>query len=170
MKTLILALAILAGTTGCKAIQSAETKLDSLSDAQLAAYLQEGAAFAAQYGLQMAQKKFPKDAARIKADAAQADTFVRQTILQALQGAPTGQVVLSMMGQFGTLVENTTLSQVELAVGAVIVSIPLPKNPADKLSPRAQASAVGFFTGLAMGIEKNAGITPAPPVAPAPPK
>lgn len=168
MKTLILALAVLVGTSGCKAIQSAETKLDSLSDAQLAAYLQEGASFAAQYGLQMAQKKFPSDAARIKTDAGQVDTFIRNVILPALQGQPTGQVVTSLIAQFGTLVQNTTLSQVDLAVSAVALSIPLPKIPTDKLSPRAQAASVGFFTGLSQGIEKNAGITP--PAPPPPPK
>ena len=169
MKTSVALFAFLAfGPVGCKAVQAVETKLDSLSDAQLAAYLQEGASFAAQYGIGAAQAKFPNNAARILTDAKNVDTVIRTVVLPALQGAPTGQVVTATIAQVTALMQNTTLEKLDVMVNAVVPSLPLPTNPADKLSPRAQAAAIGFFTGVAEGIEKKAGLTPPPVPTPAP--
>jgi len=161
-------LGIVLSTSGCKAITALETKLDSLSDAQLAAYLQEGALYAAKYGITAAQAKYPKDAARIKGDATQIDGFLRNTVIPALSGAPTSAVLSGLIQQVSTLVQNTTLSEYEIVVQGVIISLPLPANPADKLSSRAAGAAVGFFTGLAQGIEQAEGLPSPAPVTPTP--
>lgn len=174
MKALIFAVAIAAGMTGCKAIAAAEHKLDNLSDDQLAGYLELGAQATAKYGIQMASKKFPNEAPRIKTDAIALDNLIRQVVLPAFSGAPTAQVLTQMVQQISAKVRNTTLDAYELPIQAILLDVPLPPLPTDKLSPRTVKGIVGFFSGVAEGIESAEnlpGPTPAPvppPPAPAP--
>jgi len=168
MKLLTLALAIAFSATGCSAIKSAEHKLDSLSDDQLASYLEDGSKAAAKYGIQAANRKFPGKAAQIKADFQTIDDVIHNIVLPALAGAPSAQVLGQVVKAVTDKVKNTTLDNYEVYVQTILLSVPLPANPTDKLSPRSVKAIQAFFLGIVEGGEEAEGITPAPAPAPVP--
>jgi hypothetical protein len=168
MKLLMLALAIAFSATGCSAIKSAEHKLDSLSDDQLASYLEEGSQAAVKYAIQAANKKFPTRVAQIKADFQVIDDSIRKIVLPALAGAPTAQVLGQLVQTVTDKLKNSTLDNYEVYVQTVLLSVPLPQNPSDKLSARSVKGISAFFTGIVEGGEQAEGITPPPAPAPAP--
>src|SRR4029077_10904743 len=170
MKILAVLLGVLSfASVGCTAIKH---KLDGISDDQLAAYLEEGAQFATSKGISMATKKWPDRAAQIKTDAIAIDKAIREVVIPAFSGEPTAQVLTQILAQITAKVRNTTLDTFELVFEGVLLQVPLPPNPTDKLSPRTTKGIIGFFTGSAEGIEKAEGLpnpTPAPVPPPPPP-
>jgi hypothetical protein len=168
MKAFTLVLAIALSATGCSAIKSAEHKLDSLSDDQLAQYLEEGSKAAAKYGIQAANRKFPGRAAQIKADFQVVDDAIRKVVLPALAGAPTAQVLGQVVQTVTDKLKNTTLDNYEVYVQTILLSVPLPANPADKLSARSVKGIQAFFMGIVEGGEEAEGIAPPPTPAPTP--
>lgn len=167
MKILVALLAFVSlSSVGCTAIKH---KLDSVSDDQLASYLEEGAQFATKKGIAMATKKWPDKVAAIKTDAIAIDNAIRQVVIPAFSGEPTAQVLTQILAQINAKVKNTTLDAYELIFEGVLLQVPLPPNPTDKLSLRTTKAIVGFFTGAAEGIEQAEGLPgPAPAPVPAP--
>lgn len=167
MKAFTLVLAIALSATGCSVIKDARHKLDSLSDDQLASYLEEGSKAAAKYAIQAANKKYPTRVAQIKTDFQVFDDAVHTIVLPAFAGAPTAQVLSQVVQNITAKLKNTTLDSYEVYVQTILLSVPLPPNPTDKLSPRAVKGINAFFTGLVEGGEEAEGIV-SPPPAPAP--
>jgi len=168
MKLLTLVLAIAISATGCSVIKDARHKLDSLSDDQLAAYLEEGSKAAAKYAIQAANKKFPDRVAQVKKDFQVFDDAVHTIVLPALAGAPTAQVLSQLVQNITAKVKNTTIDNYEVYIQTILLSVPLPANPTDQLSPRTVKAVSAFFLGLVEGGEEAEGIVSPPVPAPAP--
>lgn len=179
MKTLLaLLLAVLSlSSIGCTAVKH---KLDSLSDDELAMYVEEGAQVTAKYGLSLAAKKWPNEADKIKADAIVIDNALRTIAIPAFSGASTAQVTKATLDQvirqLGDRIKGTKLEQYEMAFASILYQIPLPATVTEGLSERTLKSLAAFFTGIAEGIEKAEGLpgpvptpVPAPTLAPVPP-
>jgi hypothetical protein len=161
-----LAIGLLVALSSC-------AQVNQLSDDQLAADLNVAARGAAKYSLVVALQKFPAEATRITADAKTLDTVIQQNVLQLFSGAATADVARSAIDTALSLLKNKitdarVLAIIGLAETAIVTELPLPKNPADKLSPRTSKAIVGIFSGLSSGIEQ-ALPAPAPPPPPPPP-
>lgn len=179
MKLAILAILPMAfAAIGCRTINHA---LDSLSDAELAAYLEDGAKIGTSRGIGYALKKYPDKKDQITKDGKIADDTIRNVIVPVFSGAKSADVTRAALDQMIMLLASKlSTSQIDLLVviaGTVATQVPMPANPADKLSPRTKLGIAAFFTGMAEGIESALGIPgptpvppPAPPPAPPPPK
>jgi hypothetical protein len=171
-KALALAAAIAAfSAVGCSSVTHA---LDRLSDDELAKFLETSAQKTTQAGIQFALKKNPDKAAQIQKDGLAADQVIRGPILTALSGSSGGTVLKSAfdvaMSQLSSKLSGTTLDNLILVANIAEAQLPLPVTGA--LSPRLQKALVGFFTGMAEGLEaalKIPGPTPPPAPPPAPP-
>lgn len=146
------------------------------SDDQLAADLNVGAKAVVKYSLSAALRKYPAEASKITADAKIADQVLVQNIIPIFGGASTKDVLRSAVDQALTQLkakvsDPRVSAAIELGTELIIADVPLPKNPADKLSDRTKKALSGVFSGISKGIEAVLAppVPPSPPPVPAPP-
>lgn len=165
---------------GCTTITH---ELDRLSDDELASYLEAGAQKATGFGVKYAIKKNPDKMAQIQKDGTLGDQIIREVMIPAFTNSASGTVLKGAIdvavAKLASKLSGSPIDTILMVADTLVAQVPLPKNPADKLSPRLQKAIGASFLGMAEGLEQALGIPspvptpvvppPAPPPSPAPP-
>lgn len=167
MKTLLAILPLM--FVGCSAISTARHELDSIPDDQLASYLEKAGQSATAVAVKFAINSYPDRTTQIQKDGAVIVQTIRTIIVPALTNAPLGTVAKGAIdlaiSQLSKQLAGSPLATVASVAETVSTLVPLPQNPADKLSPRLQKATSSSFLGIAEGLEKALNIPPPAPAA-----
>lgn len=158
----MLALFALALTGGCKSI-------NEIPDSQFADDIRTISYNSVYLGFKAVLNNNPGRYAQLAADVKTTTGIIRTNVYPVFTGGTTGDVLSSAidtaLAQLS--VSSTVTDVVKIALMAVKMQIKLPDNPAEALSPRIKLALLGFFSGVADGLDQAVKDTPAPSPAPA---
>lgn len=167
MKTWLLAILPLC-IVSCSSVTAAVThELDSISDDQLASYLEKAGSSATRVSVKFAINTYPDRTVQIQKDGAVIVRAIREVIVPALTNAPLGTVAKGAIdlavAQLSKQLTGSPLATIASVADTVVELVPLPANPTDKLSARLQKGIASSFLGIAEGLEKALNIPPPAP-------
>lgn len=162
----LLALCALTFVGGCKTVAQ-------IPDDQFANGINVAAYNSTYYGFKAVLDNNPGRYAQLAADVKTTTGIIRANVLPVFSGASTGDV---LVGAVDTAlkqlsVSSTVTNVVKIALAVVETQVHLPTNPAEKLDNRTKMALLGFFKGVADGLDqavKDAAPSPAPDASTAP--
>lgn len=119
------------------------------------------------YGFKAVLNNNPGRYAQLTADAKTTSDIIRNNVLPVFTST-TGEVLVGAvdLALSQLSVSSTVTDVVKVALSLVQLQVKLPDNPAAALDVRTKLALVGFFSGLAEGLDKAVADTPAPSPAP----
>lgn len=157
----LLALFALTFVGGCKTIAE-------IPDTEFADGIRAVAYNSTYLGFKAVLNNNPGKYAQLAADVKTTTDIIRNNIYPIFTGATTGDVITAAvdtaLAQLS--VSSTVTDVVKVALALVKMQLKLPDNPAEALSVRVKLALLGFFSGIADGLDQAVKDTPAPSPAP----
>lgn len=153
----MLALFALTFVGGCKTI-------NEIPDGEFADGIRTVSYNSTYLGFKAVLNNNPGRYAQLAADVKTTTDIIRNNIYPVFTGGTTGDVLSSAidtaLAQLS--VSSTVTDVVKVALAVVKMQVKLPDNPAEALSPRVKLALLGFFSGVADGLDQAVKDTPAP--------
>lgn len=155
---LALCAAALFGGSGCKVVEQ-------IPDDQLASGIKTVSFNSVYFGFKAVLANNPSRYQQLTADAATTTKILRENVIPIFSGASTGDVLVSAVDTAleQLSVSSTVADVIKVALVIAESQVHLPTNPAEKLDARTKGALLGFFTGVADGLDQAVKDTPPPP-------